>query len=121
MAVRDGASRARDCGSSRHFFALRGDTIGTVGRTAAYGGGPSASVQQGERAIRTPDRRSEFAAKVRRAVSELLRACGEPHRNSLSQGRTYEDERKRAEALAEIDRVKTAFFSPTLAMSFARR
>ena len=31
--------------------------------------------------------------------------------NSLINARSYEEERKRAEALAEIDRAKTAFFS----------
>ena len=39
---------------------------------------------------------------------------------AVTKARAYEEERKRAEALAELDRAKTVFF-PTSAMNFAPR
>ena len=45
------------------------------------------------------------------AVPRLPRSGGEPDRHAVANARAYEEERRRAEALAELDRAKTAFFS----------
>ena len=60
----------------------------------------------------TVDRWLESAAAVRRQLSGVSGSGGRPARHGRSSNaRAYEEERQRAEALAEIDRAKTAFFS----------
>jgi signal transduction histidine kinase len=48
---------------------------------------------------------------ARRHVSQLHRPVRRPDRGRAGQRARYEEERQRAEALAAIDRAKTAFFS----------
>jgi signal transduction histidine kinase len=45
------------------------------------------------------------------AYTRMFRLVGDQIVTSISAARTFEEERRRAEALAEIDRAKTAFFS----------
>ncbi len=57
-------------------------------------------------------RRHQPAPPARRRLPRLLRAARRPRRRRHRQRRRrYEAERRRAEALAELDRAKTAFFS----------
>ena len=57
-------------------------------------------------------RRRQRPPAARRAYRELLRARSATQiATAIANARAYEEERKRAEALAEIDRAKTAFFS----------
>ena len=75
-------------------------------------------------ALILPDRAPRLAATCRRAGARhqpatcfrrrlpgVLRAGRHAGRHRLSNARAYEEERERAEKLAELDRVKTAFFS----------
>ena len=54
----------------------------------------------------------EPAARARRGLPRLPRPRGRARsRAAIADARAFEDERRRAEALAELDRAKTAFFS----------
>ena len=59
-----------------------------------------------------PGRRPQPVPPARRRLPRASSTCGRPDRRRRSPTRSaYEEERRRAEALAELDRAKTAFFS----------
>ena len=60
---------------------------------------------------RPSDCRPQSAASVRRSVPRVPGPGGRSDATALANARAYEEERQRAEALAELDRAKTAFFS----------
>ena len=65
--------------------------------------------------LRSPDRHARGRPELAFAVNETYRAFVDLVRTTVTaavaNARAYEDERRRAEALAEVDRAKTAFFS----------
>ena len=57
-------------------------------------------------------RRAQSLPAVRRGLPRVHRAGRRPgRRRAIANAHAYEEERRRAEALAELDRAKTAFFS----------
>ena len=56
-------------------------------------------------------RRPQSVSAVRRQLSRLPRLVAGQIAAAIANAQAYEEERRRAEALAEIDRAKTAFFS----------
>ena len=87
-------------------------SVGALSRAAEDGDPVCRSWRPARSRHRRPRRRRQRAAAVRRRLSRLLRSCrGSSVSASLANARAYEEERRRAEALAEIDRAKTAFFS----------
>ena len=105
-----GASRAGGAGH-RHGEPLRpgrGGGVSGAGDRVVRAAGPG---RRGGRAARVPRRRSEPATAARRRLPGLRGDAGAAASTALGNARAYEEERQRAEALAELDRAKTAFFS----------
>jgi signal transduction histidine kinase len=60
---------------------------------------------------RRPDRRYQFRLRLDDAYLSFIELAATQISTAIANARAYEEERKRAEALAEIDRAKIAFFS----------
>ena len=91
---------------------IRLGAAGSVVRSAEHRRGHADSVEQGRRTSGRARRRRQRAPEIRRVLPGLprsRRARRSPR--AIGHARAYEEERQRAEALAEIDRAKTAFFS----------
>ena len=83
--------------------------------------GPAAAARARARPCRLPRRRAEPATgRSTRATAASSSCVAGQIAPGLTNARAYEAERRRAEALAELDRAKTAS-SPTSATSSARR
>ena len=111
LAEVQGDARPRS-GCLRPGGSLRGCAPGAVVRPPEHGRRAPDPVGQGPPAGGTPRGRRQRPAEVRRAEYRgFLELVAGQIGTAIANARAYEEEKKRAEALAELDRAKTAFFS----------